>query len=175
MKCQKCDKQATTHFTELLGGEPVELHFCAEHAQEYLSQMQAETTPESQNIAAALAKHLAQQMVLNKAAEEMAQIDDETCPNCGISYFEFREQSQLGCPYDYEFFSRHLEPLLINVHGELQHMGKTPLRSSRLSAKCTSLIHLRREMQEAAAAENYERASVLRDQIRQIESEAATR
>ena len=175
MKCQKCDKQATMHFTELLGGEPVELHLCAEHAQEYLSQMQQETTSESQNVAAALANHLAQQMVLNKAAEEMTQIDEETCPTCGISYFEFREQSRLGCPEDYQFFSRHLEPILVNIHGELQHIGKKPRRSSQLSAKCTSLIHLRREMREAAAAENYERASVLRDQIRQIESEVAAR
>jgi protein-arginine kinase activator protein McsA len=33
------------------------------------------------------------------------------------------------------------------------------------------LIRLRREMQEAIAAENYERAGQIRDSIRQIEAE----
>ena len=32
MKCQRCDKSATFHITELTGGKPQELHLCEEHA-----------------------------------------------------------------------------------------------------------------------------------------------
>ena len=43
MKCQKCDKSATFHITELTGGKPQELHLCEEHAREYLTE--PEPTP----------------------------------------------------------------------------------------------------------------------------------
>ena len=32
MKCQKCERPATFHITELTGGKPQELHLCEEHA-----------------------------------------------------------------------------------------------------------------------------------------------
>ena len=51
MKCQKCDKPATFHITELTGGKPKELHLCEDHAREYLAEHEspeeAATGPES--------------------------------------------------------------------------------------------------------------------------------
>ena len=44
MKCQKCDKPATFHITELTEGKPQELHLCEEHAREYLTQSGDEPT-----------------------------------------------------------------------------------------------------------------------------------
>ena len=174
MKCQKCDKKATFHCTDLVDGEPVELHLCPEHAQEYLNRMQqGSASPEGGNMAAALANHIAQQMTLSRAAEELAQVDEEICPTCGISFFEFRNQSRLGCPNDYHAFEKNLEPLLVNIHGETLHRGKVPRRSAKLSAPCTGLIHMRREMAKAVEAECYEKAMILRDKIRKLESEAA--
>ncbi|MDO4585377.1 MAG: UvrB/UvrC motif-containing protein [Planctomycetia bacterium] len=172
MKCQKCNRPATFHITELLGGKPQELHLCAEHAQEYLNETQ-ESSPVASNMATALAHHMAQQMALTKASQELSQMDEIICPTCGITFFEFRNQSRLGCPDDYQVFQKQMEPLLMNIHGELKHIGKVPKRSGNFSASCTRLIRLRREMADAVQEENYEQASVLRDQIREIEREAA--
>ena len=36
MKCQKCDRAATFHITDLIDGEPNELHLCEECAQAFL-------------------------------------------------------------------------------------------------------------------------------------------
>ena len=66
-----------------------------------------------------------------------------------------------------------LEPLLMNIHGETEHVGKCPAHSADGSAQQTELIRLRREMKEAVAEEDYERASRLRDDIRNIEQDAA--
>jgi protein arginine kinase activator len=33
MKCQACDKPATNHVTEIVGGDPVEYHICDTHLQ----------------------------------------------------------------------------------------------------------------------------------------------
>ncbi|MBE6428793.1 MAG: DNA helicase UvrBC [Planctomycetaceae bacterium] len=172
MKCQKCDKKAVLHLSDLTGGKPVEIHLCAEHAQEYLSQNQG-GAQEQVNMASALATHLAQQMAFTKASNEFSKTDQETCPMCGITFFEFRTSSKFGCPNDYEVFSRQLLPMLMNIHGEERHTGKAPKHSSEeTSQKLAELIHMRQEMAEAISNENYEKASVLRDQIKQRESEA---
>ncbi|MDO4550694.1 MAG: UvrB/UvrC motif-containing protein [Planctomycetia bacterium] len=170
MKCQKCNREATFHITELLGGKPQELHLCSEHAQEYLEQTQ-DIAPATSNVATALAHHMAQQMSLSKTSKELDRMDEEVCPICGMTFFEFRNLSRLGCANDYQFFWKQLEPLLLSIHGEITHVGKRPARAERLSPRFTELIKLRREMQNAVKEELYEIASVIRDKIRKIETE----
>jgi protein arginine kinase activator len=170
MKCQQCDRQATFHITELTGGKPQELHLCEEHARQYLTSAGGADQPTAGNMAAALAQQV-QQMAIGQTAEELAQLDQQACPVCGITFYEFRSQGRLGCPHDYVAFQAQLEPLILNVHGESEHVGKHPARAPGGSEKRTQLIRLRREMKEAIENENYERASQLRDQIRRAETE----
>lgn len=168
MRCQRCDKPATFHITELTGGKPVELHLCEDHAREYLTQAGNEPASAG-SMAALLAQQMAKQLALGQTAEELAELDQQLCPYCGISFYEFRSQGRLGCPYDYVFFEKELQPLLLNIHGETQHTGKRPSHSADLSRRHTELIRYRRQLQEAIQEENYELASRLRDKIRDIE------
>lgn len=172
MKCQKCSKPATWHITDLVGGKPVEIHLCQEHAQEYLKQTQGGLSGMT-NSASSLATHLAQQMAFSKASSEFSQADQETCPTCGMTFFEFRANSRLGCPDDYRVFEKQLTPVLINIHGENHHTGKVPKRFGEPeSRRLTGLIRMRKELEEAVTAEKYEEASILRDQIKNLEREA---
>jgi len=170
MKCQQCERPATFHITELTGGKPQELHLCEEHARQYLTSSGSEP-PAAGSMAAALAQQMVQHMAIGQTAEELAQLDQQSCPVCGITFYEFRSQGRLGCPHDYTCFQTQLEPLLLNIHGETEHVGKSPQRRVGESERRTQLIRLRREMKEAIEGEDYERASKLRDQIRQIETE----
>jgi protein arginine kinase activator len=170
MKCQQCDKTATFHITELAGGKPVELHLCEDHARSYLTQGE-----EEQVGAPSLAGVLAKQLAVGQTAEELARLDQQSCPMCGITFFEFRNQGRFGCPNDYVCFAKELEPLLLNIHGETQHVGKSPKHAGEGTGRQTELIRLRREMKEAVVAEDYERASRLRDEIRTIEQEFGER
>ncbi len=167
MKCQKCDKQATFHITELEGGKHHELHLCEEHARAYLTQGDSEQG--SGGAAPGLAGALAQQLAVGQTAEELAKLDQKACPVCGITFFEFRNQGRLGCPHDYVFFEKELEPLIANIHGETAHTGKRPRRYAGGTQRKTELIRLRREMKQAITEEQYERAGQLRDEIRRIE------
>ncbi|MDD4269211.1 MAG: UvrB/UvrC motif-containing protein [Pirellulales bacterium] len=174
MKCQKCEKPANFHITELTGGKPQEVHLCEDHAREYLTQAgEAGEPPAGTNMAAAMAQQMAQQiaaqMAIGQTADELEKLDQQACPVCGITFYEFRSQGRLGCPNDYVCFKKQLEPLILNIHGESQHVGKSPKGASVASRERTQLIRLRREMKSAIAEEAYERASQLRDQIRQIE------
>jgi protein arginine kinase activator len=82
---------------------------------------------------------------------------------------EFRKLGRLGCPHDYVAFTKELEPLLVSIHGETEHVGKVPVRSPSGAEEQTQLIRLRREMKEAVGKEDYELASELRDAISKVE------
>jgi len=165
MKCQQCEKPATFHITELTGPQPQELHLCETCAKTYLMQGDGGTAP----VAPTLANVLAKQLQLGKAAEELAKLDQRACPVCGITFYEFRNQGRLGCPHDYIFFEKELTPLIANIHGESRHVGKRPRGHEGGTDQHTDLIRLKREMKQAVEKEDYERASNLRDQIRQLE------
>ncbi len=169
MKCQKCEKPATFHITELTGEEPLERHLCETCAQAYLTQEDGQATP-----APTIGGVLAKQFKLNQAAEELAKLDKRTCPQCGISFLEFRNQGRLGCPHDYVFFEKELLPLIANIHGETVHTGKRP-SSGQGTDDRTELIRMRREMKEAIEREDYEQASQLRDKIREREQQQVRR
>jgi len=172
MKCQQCEKPATFHITELTGGQPQEVHLCEEHARAYLTASGGDTSSMAAGLAEQM-QQMAQQMAVGQTAEGLAALDQQSCPVCGITFFEFRSQGRLGCPNDYVCFHRQLEPLILNIHGESEHTGKTPSRCPQGSENRTQLIRLRREMKEAVAAEDYERASQLRDQIKRTEATEA--
>jgi len=168
LKCQKCDRQATFHITDLVDGKPKELHLCEECAQKFLTP----TEEEASEVMPAMAGLLAQHLAVGETADQLARLDQRRCPVCSITFLEFRKQGRLGCPYDYEFFREELEPLLLNIHDQTQHIGKVPKRSPRGGDQQTQLIRLRREMKEAVNTEEYEKASEIRDQIRDIEKQA---
>ena len=171
MKCQQCEKPATFHITELTGPEVEELHLCEEHARSYLTLGDSIDSPAAQSFAGVLA----QQLQLGQTAEDLARLDQQSCPICGITFYEFRNQGRLGCPHDYICFESELEPLVINIHGANEHMGKRPKRVQGASHKQTDLIRLRREMKDAVSNEEYERASELRDEIQRLEKELSVR
>ena len=169
MKCQHCDRQAVFHITELETGEVRELHLCEEHARTYLNQSEAAEAPPGKP------GGMGTPLGVGQTAEELSVLDQKTCDMCGISFFEFRNQGRLGCPHDYVAFEKELEPLIANIHGAAEHVGRRPQRAAAIPMPAdgteglTRVIGLRLEMKEAIAREDYEKAKESRDLIREIE------
>jgi protein arginine kinase activator len=163
MKCQKCNKSATFHITDLTGDGLLALHLCPDCAKHYL-QPDEEDAPKITGV-------LSDQLKLEQTAEDLKELDSKKCPICGISFYEFRQAGRLGCPHDYVFFGDELKPLLESVHGAPKHTGKQPQRGAYDTESQTELIRLRGEMKSAVLEENYERAQEIRDRIRSIESQ----
>jgi len=175
MKCQHCDRQAVFHITELETGTVRELHLCEDHARVYLNQSEAGGAGEQSAEGTSGGGGLTGPLGVGQTADELAVLDQKACDMCGITFFEFRNQGRLGCPHDYVHFAKELEPLIINIHGASEHNGRVPTQASaggpptRDTEELTGVIGLRREMKEAIACEDYEKAKENRDQIRRIE------
>jgi protein arginine kinase activator len=166
MRCEKCPKPATFHITDIVEkGKHREFHFCDEHARQHLAP--ADETAEQP------ISELAKKLIVSGQGplREPSPADKQVCPICQITFLEFRNSGRLGCPYDYEVFRDELMPLLENIHGETRHSGKVPRRAPRNTQQQTTLIQLRNELKRAVAAEDYESAARLRDQIKGIELE----
>jgi protein arginine kinase activator len=161
-KCDRCAKPAVYHITEIRDGEAQALHFCEHCAKQHLSHPESASGPDDSS-----------EKVSAEEQEKFDEVDQQVCPNCGISFKEFRSQGRLGCPHDYIAFQEELLPLLENIHGETQHIGKTPKRAPHASQKQYRLIKLRNRLRSAIDDEMYEEAARLRDEIQTAEAEIA--
>jgi len=157
-KCDKCDKPAKVHLTEIINGEKIEKHLCEDCAS-------AEGIAIKTNVPIS---QLLEEFVLQTAEDEG--ISEMRCEVCGMTFGEFRQHGLLGCPNDYDAFERALEPLLNRAQeGVPRHTGKVPSRAGSDQKKQNALLKLRAELKSAIATEDYEKAAALRDKIKEIE------
>lgn len=153
--CQDCGEPASVHSQVQNGAETLLVHLCRACAEKRKILVHPPQLP----------------MLLpsaGTAAVVPADLGKLVCPECGITFMDFRKQGRLGCPRDYDLFHKGLVPLLDRVHRAHHHVGKRPRRLAE-PARGT-LLRLRAELRAAIAAENYEAAARLRDQIRQGEA-----
>jgi protein arginine kinase activator len=160
MLCGICGKnQATVHLTEIIDDQMNELHLCEECARQKSAQM--DTQFGLSDILAGLAEF------------EKPEVDKEVttlkCPNCKLTYADFRKIGRLGCGECYVAFKKYLAPLLRRIHGSSQHFGKFPVKVGRVIKKRLDLQELRNSLQKAIADEAFEEAAKLRDQIKELE------
>jgi protein arginine kinase activator len=161
--CEQCKKaQATFHLTNIeTNGEKIERHLCERCA-----------------IAAGLLQPKPTVAIgdfwskLMSSKVEVSELMDLACPECGLTFVEFRNQGLLGCPNDYTVFRAPLLKMIEQAHdGATHHVGKTPhIDAARKSAQL-DLKRLRRQLDDAVVAEDYERAAELRDRIREMEKQ----
>lgn len=163
-KCHRCSKPATLHITELRDGGVQELHLCENCANQYLHST-SETDGEPTE------SFTGGKSLESSEAAALEELDHLVCSSCGITFREFRSQGRLGCPHDYIEFARELTPLLENIHGSTQHVGKVPKRAPDESQRQYQLIKLRNDLRNAVEDEDYERAARLRDEIKAMEAE----
>lgn len=163
-KCHQCSKPSTLHITELREGGVQELHLCESCAHQYLTEKPS--LDESEGL-----ESVANQLAEIATEQDLDALNDLVCPQCGISFHEFRSKGRLGCPHDYIAFEAELTPLLENIHGEIRHTGKFPKRAPQASQHQYRLIRLRNDLRESVENEEYEESARLRDEIQQLEAE----
>ena len=158
MQCQKCDKHATVHLTEIINGEKIERHLC-----EQCAQKEGIAIKPQGSISELLGN-------LIEAQEQTHELSDMSCPQCNISWSQFRKEGLLGCPNDYLAFEKPLSRLIEKTQdGADHHVGRVPAHSSGKLAQQLKLLTLRKDLKLALDEEDYEDAVRLRDEIRKCE------
>jgi len=109
-------------------------------------------------------------MGLGSAVEEgtPAAVAEIKCPRCGFTQADFKKTGRLGCTACYAAFAEPLEPLLKSMHKDTKHVGKVPQALRQGQERSKHLDALQEELQQAIAVEDFERAAVLRDQIKRL-------
>jgi len=164
MKCDICNKEeATVHLTEVVNDKVTKLHLCERCAKEKSQQMQA---------------HFGLTDLISGLMDIDPQINEEIqtagpqlkCGFCGMTYYDFQKNGKLGCGKCYEAFSDELSTLLRKIHGSDRHLGKMPFFDAAESNNRETLNRLRQEMDDLIKSEKFEKAAIIRDRIREMES-----
>lgn len=163
MVCDACkQQQATVHLTEIVNEQMTELHLCEACANQKGAQVESHF---------GLSDLLAGLAEVGKTAESEEGVVEKACPNCGMTYQDFRKVGRLGCATCYTTFKRNLANLLKRIHGAPHHVGKAPGRLVQAPEEKHELAELRHRLEQAIEMEEFEQAARLRDQIREMEEQ----
>jgi protein arginine kinase activator len=159
MMCGECnEKRAIIRYAETTDGRLSTWNLCEECAR------RRGVAPLLSTFAGPLVNIL--MGLLEESRESEEESSGAVCPQCGLSYGDFRRSGKLGCGVCYETFREELRPLIRRVHGSTSHAGRAPLELERDFDSRTELKRLKNELRDAVRREEYERAAELRDLIR---------
>jgi protein arginine kinase activator len=160
MKCEICrNNDAVIHIQQIIGKERIDLHLC-------------ETCALERGI---MNKPEAGELSLSSLLTGLIDIRDakqpqkSSCPRCGTGWQEIQEREQAGCAECYTCFSKEILALMQKSSGKSRHRGKYPRRLLAYKKILLDVMKLKEGLKEALGREDYEKAAVLRDRIKELE------
>lgn len=198
MKCDNCDKEATVHEVLTTKGKVVEKHLCEQCARQ-AGMAGAMHVPITQLLSQYLT---AQMKGAGAAPAGGVAAPPGVCGACGTSYAQFRHTGLLGCPECYRAFEHPLGSLLERAQeGAKAHSGKVPANApaagtppaarggrrahapssaesaagasaAKIAERQQRIKALKQQLAAAVAAEQYERAATIRDELARLERSA---
>jgi len=165
MLCEECKvNEASYTLSVMVGDEVTTRHLCGD----CMAKM-------NMNIASGNIKSLLSSILSaitgNDTPEEKQQ--EVVCPRCHTTLSQFTKSGHLGCPMCYEAFREQLQPMLLQIHGRVQHAGRQPLCTEDAQLQRSRQEELTRQMEQAVALEDFETAAVIRDQLKALAEKGA--
>ncbi|MBI4432856.1 MAG: UvrB/UvrC motif-containing protein [Candidatus Omnitrophica bacterium] len=173
MLCDECGKnKATVHLTEIINEQITKLNLCEGCAKTKGSE--AEQHFGIADLLSALSDVETQPATPSVSGVQAGPLPKNKCPNCGLSYEDFKKVGRLGCSDCYVSFKASLTPLLKRIHGANQHVGKSPsptvIKDLKVSDKLRGdLDQAKIDLTRAIKNEEFEEAAALRDKIKFLE------
>lgn len=164
MDCDKCGKPAKVHLTQLVGGKIKKVALCNECAAD-----SGVTDPTGFALADMLLGGEGEQKVDSVVPRSPRK--SRACPDCGFTLDDLKRIRRFGCGNCYEAFREEVQDMIRGMHKGTSHCGKVPDGLMEMRQRKLRLEELRARLDQAIAAENYEEAAGLRDEIRQLEED----
>jgi protein arginine kinase activator len=165
MLCEDCRKQeATVHLKQVINNQKIVMNLCPNCAKR-----RGFSNP-LKNIPFPLADFLTS-MVPSQLGRPDAELAEQRCSSCGLTYDKFAKTGRLGCGNCFSAFRQPLADLLRRIHGSNLHRGKR--QTSALTTSMDSLkeeARLKDELKAAITNEDFERAAQIRDRLKDVQS-----
>ena len=164
MQCEQCgEREAVVHLTQIANDQVTVVHLCEKCAADRgvdTGAAQGQTP---------LGGFLATLSGLGELPAPAGAA--ERCPGCGASFDDFRRTGRLGCAACYTTFAAPLRDLMRRLHGATAHAGERYRDAAHAGGPATEnspaiLASLQAQLRAAIAAEDFELAARIRDQLR---------
>ncbi len=163
MICEVCHKEkASVFLTEIINGKKVELHLCNTCAAKEKSRMYAEDS---------FQQFLSGLLKLSQTESGQEEVAGHQCPVCKMTLDDFRKHSKLGCGQCYEVFRPYIKHVVKSVQGGSSHSGKKPMRQNEQVIRKEYIEKLESDLKLAIMEEDYEKAALLRDELKGLREE----
>lgn len=158
MLCNICKQnEATVHLTQIVGDKMQKVDLC-----EGCSKEKGVSDPSTFSLADLL-------LGLGSAQElEQAGGAEVKCAQCGFTQADFKKNGRFGCAECYNTFAEGLESMLKSMHKGVVHKGKVPKAIAQTRDVTEKLKRLQKELDKAILEEDFERAAVVRDEIKEV-------
>ena len=171
MKCQSCGKkEATIRYMENINGKKQEMRLCVDCAK---------------NLGFVDFSNMFSPIFTSIPSffEDFALKEEEKCSVCGYTFEDYANTGLFGCPDCYDTFSDRLDEIFLKLHGKNRHLrGASEVQSAKNNSKqikninkiksdekIDDIISLKEKLQELVKKEEYEKAAVIRDKIKELE------
>jgi len=161
--CEVCGvNPATVTLVEVVNGKRVVHHLCKGCAEKIAMAIpEKKKIPKKITVESKKASSLRESLVTGKQYL--------VCPNCDLTFDEFKKVLKFGCESCYETFSDALLPLFEEIHGSVEYRGKKPVHDRERMDILNRMNELEEKLKEAVKLENFEEAAKIRDELKKLE------
>lgn len=164
MKCEKCNQnEASFFFEKNLNGHKESLHLC--HACAEAEGLLQKAGGFGEGLFSPLFSGVFPSLFTAPVKKPLT----KQCSGCGTTWQEIAAEGKVFCPQCYADFREELSRTVRSIHGNVTHTGEMPAKLSAVQEKENKKAALKKALEAAIAAENFEEAATLRDEIRTLE------
>ena len=186
MICNRCGKNyAEIYYKQTVNGKTVEYALCSHCAEEMKKEgkMGFMVQPSFDDLffGSEGMLMLNDLLGLNGNTKKNGRAEKKHCTLCASTFEDLVKNGKIGCAECYKTFEEELKGSIEKIHGKAKYVGKRPSRSTSANVTETPplekeepkedrLKRLRQELDAAIQSQEFEKAAVIRDEIRNIES-----
>lgn len=166
MLCEKCKKnEAKINLVKVVNGEKQQIWLCEQCAKNISSIPFLKPIGEG-------AGFPFQEMIngLISSVEDIAKKEEKlVCNKCGMTAEEIKKTSSVGCQECYRTFRNIINDKIKDSQAGAKHVGRIPTVGGKELLQRNRLKKLKQQLQVLIQEEEYEKAALVRDEIKEIE------